>query len=288
MANEAAAATLCSICWEEASETCGRSIVRLQCSHLFHLDCIGSAFNATGIMQCPNCREVENGLWMRFENNEDMDEDSDEDERTDDDLPDMIPQQCVGNNNWGPGFQRVTELPLPGHQDCPIFSADHHLYGPPMISEISTSQVIFHGPEPIHPAVFTPMCGNFIGANQPFVPSAAPRAAHCDAGGLPNFVPVGHRAILQPGRRSNGLQGRLPAEHVPSPPLQVVHHVPALNSTIHNYHAAAVPGDSFLSFSIQNNLEPEAANLVHCHYEEEIAPIQIFPYDMGPFQAPHN
>lgn len=68
-----------------------------------------------------------------------------------------------------------------------------------MISEISTSQVIFHGPELIHPAVFTPMCGNFIDANQAFVPSAAPRAAHCDAGGLPNFVPVDHRAILQPG-----------------------------------------------------------------------------------------
>ncbi|MCO5574862.1 hypothetical protein L7F22_028655 [Adiantum nelumboides] len=27
-------------------------------------DCIGSAFNAKGSMQCPNCRRVENGQWL--------------------------------------------------------------------------------------------------------------------------------------------------------------------------------------------------------------------------------
>jgi hypothetical protein len=27
-------------------------------------DCIGSAFNAKGIMQCPNCRTIENGNWL--------------------------------------------------------------------------------------------------------------------------------------------------------------------------------------------------------------------------------
>lgn len=46
-------------------------------------------------MQCPNCREVENGVWMCFDN-EDMDEDTDEDERTDDDLPDMVNQEFYG------------------------------------------------------------------------------------------------------------------------------------------------------------------------------------------------
>lgn len=89
-------------------------------------------------------------------------------------------------------------LSVDADRDCPIFTANHHLYGPPMISEISTSRVIFHGHEPIHRAVFTPMCGNFIGANQPFVASAAQRAAQYGAGGLRNFVSVGHRAILQP------------------------------------------------------------------------------------------
>jgi len=27
-------------------------------------DCIGSAFNAKGIMQCPNCRKIEMGNWL--------------------------------------------------------------------------------------------------------------------------------------------------------------------------------------------------------------------------------
>lgn len=28
------------------------------------LDCIGSAFNAKGVMQCPNCRNIEKGHWL--------------------------------------------------------------------------------------------------------------------------------------------------------------------------------------------------------------------------------
>lgn len=27
-------------------------------------DCIGSAFNIKGMMQCPNCRKVEKGSWL--------------------------------------------------------------------------------------------------------------------------------------------------------------------------------------------------------------------------------
>jgi hypothetical protein len=27
-------------------------------------DCIGSAFNAKGVMQCPNCRKIEKGNWL--------------------------------------------------------------------------------------------------------------------------------------------------------------------------------------------------------------------------------
>lgn len=28
------------------------------------LDCIGSAFNVKGAMQCPNCRKIEKGQWL--------------------------------------------------------------------------------------------------------------------------------------------------------------------------------------------------------------------------------
>ncbi|OMO71604.1 Zinc finger, RING-type [Corchorus capsularis] len=56
----------CSICLDTTAPECDRTIVRLRCTHAFHLDCIGSAFNATGNMQCPNCRQLENGQWRRF------------------------------------------------------------------------------------------------------------------------------------------------------------------------------------------------------------------------------
>ncbi|GKV52064.1 hypothetical protein SLEP1_g58668 [Rubroshorea leprosula] len=54
----------CPICWDELSTTCGRTLVTLQCSHKFHLDCIGSTFNSFGEMRCPLCRAIENGTWI--------------------------------------------------------------------------------------------------------------------------------------------------------------------------------------------------------------------------------
>lgn len=55
----------CSVCLEAVTEDAGeRSIAKLKCGHHFHLDCIGSAFNAKGRMQCPNCRQVEPGQWL--------------------------------------------------------------------------------------------------------------------------------------------------------------------------------------------------------------------------------
>ncbi|XP_021281066.1 uncharacterized protein LOC110414288 isoform X3 [Herrania umbratica] len=54
----------CSICLDLVSDSGGRSRAKLQCGHEFHLDCIGSAFNMKGAMQCPNCRKVEKGQWL--------------------------------------------------------------------------------------------------------------------------------------------------------------------------------------------------------------------------------
>ncbi|XP_024030897.1 E3 ubiquitin-protein ligase RFI2 isoform X1 [Morus notabilis] len=54
----------CSICLDLVTDNRGRSRAKLQCGHEFHLDCIGSAFNMKGAMQCPNCRKVENGQWL--------------------------------------------------------------------------------------------------------------------------------------------------------------------------------------------------------------------------------
>lgn len=54
----------CSICLDLVTDNGDRSIAKLQCGHEFHLDCIGSAFNVKGAMQCPNCRKVERGQWL--------------------------------------------------------------------------------------------------------------------------------------------------------------------------------------------------------------------------------
>ncbi|KAK2970830.1 hypothetical protein RJ640_014818 [Escallonia rubra] len=54
----------CSICLDDVVDNGGRSTAKLQCGHAFHLDCIGSQFNVKGVMQCPNCRATEDGLWM--------------------------------------------------------------------------------------------------------------------------------------------------------------------------------------------------------------------------------
>ncbi|XP_042421056.1 uncharacterized protein LOC122009101 isoform X2 [Zingiber officinale] len=54
----------CSVCLEAVTGGGGRATARLLCRHQFHLDCIGSAFNVKGVMECPNCREVEKGCWL--------------------------------------------------------------------------------------------------------------------------------------------------------------------------------------------------------------------------------
>ncbi|KAJ1283806.1 hypothetical protein BS78_03G154900 [Paspalum vaginatum] len=63
--DKTAVAVSCSICLDMVvAGGEDRSTARLQCGHEFHLDCIGSAFNAKGIMQCPNCRNIEMGNWL--------------------------------------------------------------------------------------------------------------------------------------------------------------------------------------------------------------------------------
>lgn len=54
----------CSICFDLVIDAGERSTAKLHCGHKFHLDCIGSAFNTKGTMQCPNCRKVESGRWL--------------------------------------------------------------------------------------------------------------------------------------------------------------------------------------------------------------------------------
>ncbi|XP_024959181.1 E3 ubiquitin-protein ligase RFI2-like [Cynara cardunculus var. scolymus] len=61
---KAASSIPCSICLEDVTDYADRAWAKLQCGHQFHLDCIGSAFNVKGVMQCPNCRKIEKGQWL--------------------------------------------------------------------------------------------------------------------------------------------------------------------------------------------------------------------------------
>ncbi|KAM1764826.1 hypothetical protein ACFX11_004035 [Malus domestica] len=54
----------CSICLEIVADNGDGSWAKLQCGHESHLDCIGSAFNIKGAMQCPNCRKIKKGQWL--------------------------------------------------------------------------------------------------------------------------------------------------------------------------------------------------------------------------------
>ncbi|EEE54530.1 hypothetical protein OsJ_01692 [Oryza sativa Japonica Group] len=72
-------------------------------------DCIGSAFNAKGVMQCPNCRQIERGNWLYANGSR--------------------PSQDVSNDDWGhdedfydanqPETSRSVFLPF-RFQWCPI------------------------------------------------------------------------------------------------------------------------------------------------------------------------
>ncbi|KAL1190835.1 E3 ubiquitin-protein ligase IPI1 [Cardamine amara subsp. amara] len=55
----------CQICFKTlANKDEDRTPVKLRCSHQYHLDCIGSAFNKKNKMQCPTCGQMEKGQWL--------------------------------------------------------------------------------------------------------------------------------------------------------------------------------------------------------------------------------
>ncbi len=54
-----------SSCWQRAYKCfCTDFELLVACCGGCFFDCIGSAFNSKGTMQCPNCRQVEDGEWL--------------------------------------------------------------------------------------------------------------------------------------------------------------------------------------------------------------------------------
>lgn len=92
----------CSICLEAVTDVGERSWAKLRCGHRFHLDCIGSAFNAKGAMQCPNCRRVEEGQWLFSNGCRPYHEFNMDDLTLDEDLYDIMYSELSFGLHWYP------------------------------------------------------------------------------------------------------------------------------------------------------------------------------------------
>lgn len=118
----------CSICLEVVSDNGDRSWAKLQCGHEFHLDCIGSAFNVKGAMQCPNCRKIEKGQWLYANGSRSFPEFSMEDWAHDEDLYDLSYSEMSFGVHWCP-FGSLARLPSSFEDGEFSSSAYHDLLG---------------------------------------------------------------------------------------------------------------------------------------------------------------
>ncbi|KAJ6831972.1 uncharacterized protein M6B38_344915 [Iris pallida] len=106
-ATSLSSASSCSICLELVLDR-ERATAKLHCGHEFHLDCIGSAFNAKGEMQCPNCRNVEKGRWL-YANGHRSSFDMDPDGWLAEDIYDLSSSDLPFRFHWCP-FRGLTQL----------------------------------------------------------------------------------------------------------------------------------------------------------------------------------
>ncbi|CAL9037579.1 unnamed protein product [Musa banksii] len=116
----------CSICLEAVKSGGDRSTARLQCGHEFHLDCIGSAFNAKGVMQCPNCRKVEEGNWLYANGSHPTPELNMDDYIHDEDLYSLGYMENPFGGHWCPfrGLARIPSLFEEGESSPPVAFRD--------------------------------------------------------------------------------------------------------------------------------------------------------------------
>lgn len=69
-------------------------------SIVFGTDCIGSAFNVKGVMQCPNCRKIEKGQWLYADSGRSFPEINFEDLISHEDFYDLTYPESVSFTLW--------------------------------------------------------------------------------------------------------------------------------------------------------------------------------------------
>ncbi|KAJ0035921.1 hypothetical protein Pint_24510 [Pistacia integerrima] len=176
-------------------------------------------------------------------------------------MPSVDAKQYLGDR-WCPIHGRIAEPPVVESADLDIaeieipaiFPGDHHHHGPPVITEISTSQIFIHRTNQVPPATIAPTCNHVIGVNRTFVSSGIQGAPQGYSGaGLPNVGLGAYDVILEQGRQPNVFHGWLPEAQMPLPHQHAIYQ---------NY--------------------PEPPFLVHHHVEEQVhaPPYEYFPEDM--------
>ncbi|KAK2645851.1 hypothetical protein Ddye_021046 [Dipteronia dyeriana] len=238
---------LCSICLEGVSGTCGRPVVTLLCSHVFHLDCIGSAFNVTGIMQCPNCRQIQKGEWLLFDTRDS------ESEMELNFNQDVGPRTRIDDHeeNGRPYHGPVLALPAmePRERDFiqvplrTVFAGNHHRIALPVLipEEPVTSPQNQGQPTLVGPVsdqtIEDPVQNEIIDLNRATVPDATFGAPdQSDAGGQPNNTADGPE---ENGDRYNDMGNLVQGESVPAAPappseFNITQGGVTLNLPIHN------------------------------------------------------
>ncbi|KAJ1417143.1 Zinc finger, RING-type [Sesbania bispinosa] len=175
----------CTICLEVVTDTGDRSWAKLQCGHQFHLDCIGSAFNVKGAMQCPNCRKIEKGQWLFANGSRSYPEFSNDDWTHDEDLYDLGYSEMSFGVHWCP-FGNLTRLPSSFEEGEFSSTAYHDILGPHAIlaehAPVSSGShpcpyIAYFGP--LHPSTSNSggtvsEASNFNHWNGPPVPSDMP------------------------------------------------------------------------------------------------------------------
>lgn len=126
--SKASSTISCSICLEIVADNGDRSWAKLHCGHHFHLDCIGSAFNVKGAMQCPNCRKIEKGQWLYSNGSRPYAEFNMEDWVHDEDLYDISYSEMSFGVHWCP-FSGLTRLPSSFDEGEFSSNAYHDLLG---------------------------------------------------------------------------------------------------------------------------------------------------------------
>ncbi|GMY27744.1 E3 ubiquitin-ligase [Fagus crenata] len=201
----------CTVCLDEVSDLSDRTFVKLRCSHVFHLDCIGSAFNVKGAMECPNCREIESGVWRRFE---DEDHEANMDQETNDE--DDVEFEMLTNGIRCPHGGWVMGLPSPGDQNAMgqrvnpnIQNINYHHNCDYYIDLVAHPVVLDHGTQAQTLVDSSIGLGNQGNSDQVY------QSLHWTRPLSNSPSPVVRASMSSNMRRPDGLWGRLPAGERP-------------------------------------------------------------------------